>query len=497
MCVTPLPITEQKNEIAPPGLPKLLTARELCEVFGVTPGWVYTRTKKDAIDPLPVVRFGVRGIRFNPHKISTYMRQRERHPVSATLESPSGSAPIEGKGHFKLKRKRVQSGSVRLREDGDPAWWEGFYREDVVTEAGKKARKRRAVNLGTVKELRSKKAALQKLAVMLEPINQAKCRPKMMMTFRGFIAKYRTLKLANKKGTTKRGYENNIRAHYLPWFGDLQLSEITVEAVQEFINQKAKDGKAVQTLKNLKWGLSSIFVAAIKYGYLESNPASVADLPPKGVKVRKKLPTGDQLTLLINALEEPMSTLVYLMAVSSIRPEELAFKWCDLDAENLNLMVVRAVNQGEIHTPKYHRSDRPIRLTEADVRRLLAMKERMKAQDDDWMFPNRIKKVGTKMKPGPIWHETILGRRVQPVARKLDLPHITWRLLRHWGVTKMIRAKMELPAVQQRVGHSRPGILLEHYAEVLPPSADDAAEAMTGFLGNQVPAEFAVNPVEV
>jgi hypothetical protein len=32
----------------------------------------------------------------------------------------------------------------------------------------------------------------------------------------------------------------------------------------------------------------------------------------------------------------------------------------------------------------------------------------------------------------------------------------------------MIRAKMELPAVQQRVGHSRPTILLEYYAEVLP-----------------------------
>jgi hypothetical protein len=146
---------------------------------------------------------------------------------------------------------------------------------------------------------------------------------------------------------------------------------------------------------------------------MDANPATVADLPPKGVKERKKLPTGDQLSLLINALKEPISTLVYLMAVSSIRPEELAFKWIDLHPEDLNLWVVRAVNQGEIHTPKYHRSDRPIRLTEAHVQRLLALKERMKAQDDDWMFPNRIKQ-GKTMKPGPIWHETILGRRVQP-----------------------------------------------------------------------------------
>jgi hypothetical protein len=101
------------------------------------------------------------------------------------------------------------------------------------------------------------------------------------------------------------------------------------------------------------------------------------------------------------------------MAVSSIRPEELAFKWLDPHEADLNLWLVRAVNQGEIHTPKYHRGDRPIRLTEADVQRLLALKERMKAQDDDWMFLNRIKN-GKTMKLGPIWYEIILDRRVKP-----------------------------------------------------------------------------------
>ena len=56
------------------------------------------------------------------------------------------------------------------------------------------------------------------------------------------------------------------------------------------------------------------------------------------------------------------------------------------------LWVVRAVNHGKLHTPKYHRTNRPIRLTEADVERLLALKSRVGATDEDWMFPNRIKK---------------------------------------------------------------------------------------------------------
>ena len=63
---------------------------------------------------------------------------------------------------------------------------------------------------------------------------------------------------------------------------------------------------------------------------MTSNPAREADLPPEEIREQKKLPTGDQLIQLINALEEPISTLVYLVSVASIRPEELAFKWKDL-----------------------------------------------------------------------------------------------------------------------------------------------------------------------
>jgi hypothetical protein len=62
----------------------------------------------------------------------------------------------------------------------------------------------------------------------------------------------------------------------------------------------------------LKWRLSSIFESAINHGYITSNPAPRADLPPEEVKEPAKVPTGDQLTLLIDNLREPYSTMVYL-----------------------------------------------------------------------------------------------------------------------------------------------------------------------------------------
>ena len=136
-----------------------------------------------------------------------------------------------------------------------------------------------------------------------------------------------------------------------------------------------------------------------------------------------------------------------------------------------------------------------LRLTEVDVERLLALKARMKAQDEDWTFPNRIKK-GKTMKPGPIWHEDLLGRVIQPVAEELGLPHITCRLLRHWGATQMVEARVPLKATQQRLGHSRPDILLNVCAHVLDASADLAAATLSGQLGGGFSAPVAAHAAD-
>jgi integrase/predicted DNA-binding transcriptional regulator AlpA len=481
----------------PFGPKKLLTARELSSLFGLSKSFVYQHTMEGAKHPLPVVRIGERAVRFDTDKISTYIRSRERHSPGASLSSFDGIVRANRKRRHTLARKRFQTGTVRLRTDRGPAYWQGRYWTDIIDRAGRTVRKRVVVKLGSLEEVPNKKVASQKLGSILNPINDVKHKPKKVMTFGGFIDKYRTLKLANQKGTTVHGYETNIRAHYLPAFADMELSEITPEDVQIFINQKRLDGKKQQTLKNLKWGLSSIFESAIDFGYLSANPAPRVNLPPEEVKEDVELPTPDDLVQLIEELKEPYSTMVYLVSVSSIRPEELAFKWSDLNPGLCNLTIVRAMNKGKFHTPKYQKGKRIVRLTEADVDRLLSLKRHVNAKDDDWMFPNRIKKGGKKLKPGPIWHEHILARHIQPVADRLGLPHITWRLLRHWGATQLVGGGVDVKVVQQRLGHSRASTTMNYYAHVLDARADAAAGMISGHLGYEIPAEFSVNPVEV
>ena len=463
-----------------PEQPQLLNVAQLCAQLNVSSSWVYKRTKQGAIDPLPVVRIG--GLKFDAQSVRRYIAARQKPASGATLAASDGSTRVNGKAYKKLTRRRFQTGSVRLREDRTPAWWEGFFREDVSDESGQVRRKRKSVNLGLLSDVPTKRSAQRKLGEILASINDAGYRPRSTITFNGFVKKYRELKMPTTKRTTQHGYEVNLRKHFVPFFGDMQLSELDTETVQAFLNQKIADGYAYDTLKNLKWGLSSVFSAAVKHGYIKSNPVPAADLPPEGVREEPKLPTAPELERLIASLPEPVATAIWLVAVTCIRPEELAFKWGDLKSEERQLWIIRAVNRGKLHTPKYHRSNRPIQLTEADIERLLALKRRVNATDDDWMFPNRGKR-------GPIGHEQVLGRVVQPIARRLGLPHVTWRLLRHWGTTQMIEKRVSIKAAQQRLGHSRPDLLLKRYTHVLDESAQFAAETLSSQLGGNAAKE--------
>ncbi len=456
---------------------QLLNLEQLCEQLNVSPSWVYKRTRKGAPDPLPVMR-GIGHLKFDPEQVRRYIAARQRPAFGATLSSSDGNAQVNGKDYRKLTRKRFQTGSVRLREDREPKWWEGFYREDVIDASGQTRRKRKSVNLGLLTDIPTKRAAQHKMADILAEINDANYRPRTTLTFNAFVKKYRKLKLPTKKGTTQAGYGINLRKHYIPFFGDMLLSDIDTETVQAFINQQIAAGYLHNTLKNHKWGLSAVFEEAVKYKYIKTNPVPPADLPPEGIKEDAPLPTGSQLELLIANLPYVLGEAVWLVAITCIRPEELAFKWSDLDVEKRQLWIKRAVNRSKLHTPKYHRANRPIQLTKEDVERLLKLKKRMKAGEGDWMFPHA-------RKTGPICHEQIMGKKVQPVAHKLGLPHITWRLLRHWGTTQMVEKRVPIKAAQQRLGHTRPDILLKHYAHVLDESAEFAAETLSSQLSTK------------
>lgn len=383
-----------------------------------------------------------------------------------------------------LTRKRFQKGFVRLRGKHDP-YWEGFYREDIQQGDDKIIRKRRSKNLGRLAELPTKKLALRKLSEIVTELNALDYRPRSVITVRDFVEdKYRKLVLPVRKPTTQHGYGVVLDRHVLPEIGDRQLVEVTTEDVQTLINRKVADGLSYNSVKNIRTVLSAVFTAAVKYGYRKQNPARQTELPPEPVRALPPLPSEEELQRLMDALPEPYSTMVLLVCVSGVRIGELlALRWRAVDWKRKCLWVVEAVNRGSFHSPKTHRSLRPILLAEEDLKRLAEFRRRTpNASEDDWLFPNRS---GT----GPIRADKALAK-LQAAARKAKIPPVTWHLLRHWHTTVLHEEGVSLKAVQERLGHADVKTTMKHYVHLSEELARGAAEVASRRLRSSGPGRL-------
>jgi len=380
---------------------------------------------------------------------------------------------MEG-GNFPWLGSDFKKDIVRLRKTNNP-YWEGFYWEDLRFHDGRVVRKQRAINLGRATEIPTKKLAERKLADKLAEVNDSDYQPRSVITVGDFVeTRYRKLILPLRKRTTRHGYEVILEHHILPEFGSRQLTEVTEEDVQGFINRKAASGLAWNTVKNITSVLSAVYAAAVKYSYLKMNPVRSAELSQEPVRIQPRLPSDEELQQLQDALGEPYRTMVWLVCATGVRVSELlALRWRAIDWERRCLWVRETVHDGEIDSPKTHRSQRPIRLTESELTRLRNFRKRTsEAKDDEWLFVNMR---GT----APFRADNVLERIIRPTARKLGITHLTWHLLRHWHTTVLHDEGIPIKVAQERLGHSRAETTMKHYVHVSQEAEAEAAEAVS------------------
>jgi excisionase family DNA binding protein len=451
---------------------RLLTVNELCLAFGVSRDWVYKHANTSGSDHLPCVRLG-RLVRFKHSEVSRYINARQKGLPGASLAATDGIA--RARERRKMARKRFQKGYVRLRKTKKHPYWEGFYWEDLRMQDGSIARKQRAVNLGRLEDVPSKKLAEHKLADNLAEVNHPDAQPRSVSTLGDFVeSRYRKLILPLRKRTTRHGYEVILNHHILPEFKDRQVAEIIHEDVQAFVNRKLESGAAWNTVKNIVSVFSAVYATAVKYGYVRSNPVRLVEMPSEPVRFQPELPTDEDLQKFQNALQEPYRTMVWLGCATGVRVSELlGLRWKSIDWKHQCLWIREAVHDGEIDSPKTHRSCRPIRLAKAELERLKKFQARNpRANENGWVFLNTR---GT----GPFRADNLLEHVLRPTAEDLGIPRITWHLLRHWHSTVLHDEGVPIKVAQERLGHSRAETTMKHYVHLSQQADADAANAVS------------------
>ena len=127
-------------------------------------------------------------------------------------------------------------------------------------------RVRKAVVLGSKREIPTKRLAEHRSETYLAPINAFSYRPGKMATVGEFAEKWKRETLSNRKASTVHGYESHLKVQILPHLGKLPLDQVGVENQQAFIRRIAGTVSRT-TLRNVLATLSSMLTTAKNWGY--------------------------------------------------------------------------------------------------------------------------------------------------------------------------------------------------------------------------------------
>ncbi len=371
-----------------------------------------------------------------------------------------------------MRRSRFQEGSLFVRGKRKKMYVARYY-EKVIGSDGRQRRMRRSIVLGLVAEIGPRRSAQNRLAELLRPINLGRQKPKVMLTFREFVAQQWEPKVLGLfKLSSQVGYRPILRKHLLPYFGDYALSEILPPIVQGFLVGKGKTSISWHTIRNVRNLLSRILRTAVEWGYLEENPVAKVKLRPRPLEspVRYLLP--EQVQRLLAEVREPCRTMVLVAVLTGLRRSELfALRWAVVDLDRGVLEVRESVYNGQFSTPKTHSSVRRIPLSSPVVAALRSRRAQVaRREPEDLVFASQ---KGTPLRP-----ENILKREIHPACKRLMLPRVGWHMFRHTHATLLNELGESIKTAQAILGHSDLGTTLRIYTHAVPQTMSHAEERL-------------------
>lgn len=233
--------------------------------------------------------------------------------------------------------------------------------------------------------------------------------------------------------------------------------------------------------------ISTILSRAVKWGYLQSNPADNAETPSLGYREAAYLEEADARRLLELLQDEPIRWRIIITfdLFSGLRRGELlGLRWQDVDLDAHTITVRQTSNyipeRGVyVDTPKNESSVRPLLLSTPAVLMLLEYQRWQDAQrealGDAWA--DKDGRVFTTDTGKPIFPDSVT-QWFSKFVKRSGLPKVTVHSLRHTYATLMIADGVPLVAVSKQMGHAQTSTTANIYAHAI---ASAQAKAMETF----------------
>ena len=184
---------------------------------------------------------------------------------------------------------------------------------------------------------------------------------------------------------------------------------------------------------------------------------------------------AEQAKQIINASEEPYSTLWAVLALTGCRAGEVfGLKRSDLDFEKRVIRIRRTLDAAtrKMHAPKSRASSADLPIPEVLGERLQTfLAKHWRENEADLLFCNKAGKPMVRNK---------VALKLQETLKVLGIERAALHAFRHMAASEMIESGVAPSVVQRQMRHSDSRITLQKYAHVIGDAQRRAVNSLAG-----------------
>jgi len=329
----------------------------------------------------------------------------------------------------------------------------------------------------------SRRQAEKVLVERVNLINKGAYREPKRISFADFADKWlEDYASVRVKPSTLVRYIRIIRCDLKPFFGQMELSQISAELVQSFVAGMIKQKH--RTKNRARWSpktilhdlvlLKSMFKRAVILGYIHESPAQYVERPKVEDKEMDFL-TPEEIELFFDNVTPKFRPLFMTAVMTGLRRGELlGLQWGDIDWNAGLLHVRRSLYKGTFVTPKSSRSRRAVTMSPELARCLKEHKIACPPSKDDLVFCTEL---GTAIDADNLVHREFL-----PALRRAGLRKIRFHDLRHTFTALLIATGENVKYIQYQLGHASIQTTLDRYGHLMPESHREAGQRLDKFI---------------
>ena len=266
---------------------------------------------------------------------------------------------------------------------------------------------------------------------------------------------------------------NIVDKHFLPYFGQMAVADITPLVVRNWQNEVISKGYKPSFQRTLHQALSAVFNYAVKYFGLKENPCVKTGAIGKKKADAMDFWTVEEFNAFIDVLKLPKKQNVYVMVTilfwTGMRIGELlALTLDDIDVTNntidINKTYIFQKGQEIIQSPKTENSNRVIDIPKALTDLILDYAQRCGTVKGQRIFE---------------FHNASLGGELRKICKENNLKQIRVHDLRHSHASFLINKGFSPIVIKERLGHDNIETTLQTYSHLYPSTKENVLSAIS------------------